>query len=66
MRPPAVWLSGRSGFQEAANAFTVSPATGKQIRVFPEIGDAELLDALKAADTCYLTRRLARGCSGST
>src|SRR4051794_3612095 len=32
---------------------TVNPASGKQIRVFPEIGDAELLDALKAADACY-------------
>ena len=32
---------------------TVDPATGKQSRFFLEIRDAELFDALKAADTCY-------------
>jgi len=32
---------------------TVNPATAEQVRVFPEIADADLLDALAAADICY-------------
>src|SRR5258708_38193577 len=32
---------------------TVNPATGELVETFPEIGDAELFDALTTADNCY-------------
>jgi len=54
MRSPVARLRSATVFSGDGDAYaTVNPATGEQIRVFPEIGDAELLDALNTADTCY-------------
>src|SRR5258707_15469693 len=52
--PASARAARRNLFKEMAMAYaTVNPATAEQVRVFPEIADADLFDALAAADICY-------------